>query len=187
MVLVRNRDDGRTELCAPAVGYFRASPAIGAVITPGLTLGELEILGAIHHLVAPKAARGLVVESLGRELGRAPAEYGAALLVLDPGAVQNASPETTEAEAAEQEGLVFRAPGSGRFYRRSAPGRPAFVEVGDEIKEGQTVGLLEVMKTFNRLTYGGQSLPAGARVVRVVPEDGADLVKGDPILELEEP
>jgi biotin carboxyl carrier protein len=81
--------------------------------------------------------------------------------------------------------LVVRAPMSGRFYTRPAPGQPSFVAAGDEVGPQKTVGLLEVMKTFNRITYGGDGLPSHARVVRVIAADGSDLRAGDPILEVE--
>ena len=58
------------------------------------------------------------------------------------------------------------------------------MKAGDEIKTGAAVGLLEVMKTFNRITYGGPGLPETATVVRVVPSDGDDVEAGDPLLEL---
>ena len=41
------------------------------------------------------------------------------------------------------------------------------------------------MKTFNRITYGGDGLPARARVVRILPADGDDLDGGQPLLEIE--
>jgi biotin carboxyl carrier protein len=88
-------------------------------------------------------------------------------------------------QIASSEGLVFRAPMSGRFYRRAGPGKPAFVSEGDLISAGHTVCLLEVMKTFNRLAYGGDDLPERARVKAVLPADGDDIAAGAAILELE--
>jgi acetyl-CoA carboxylase biotin carboxyl carrier protein len=44
--------------------------------------------------------------------------------------------------------------------------------------------LLEVMKTFHRVTYGGPGLPDTARVVRVLIADGDDVNAGDPLLAL---
>ena len=52
------------------------------------------------------------------------------------------------------------------------------------MKRGQTLGLLEVMKTFNRLVYQGDALPDAAKVERVVPNEGDDVVRGDVILSL---
>jgi acetyl-CoA carboxylase biotin carboxyl carrier protein len=39
-----------------------------------------------------------------------------------------------------------------------------------------------VMKTFNRVVYGGAGLPDEATVARVVPTDGDDVSQGDPLL-----
>ena len=52
---------------------------------------------------------------------------------------------------------------------------------GAELHTGATVCLLEVMKTFNRVTYSG----APARVRALLVADGADVNAGDPILALE--
>jgi acetyl-CoA carboxylase biotin carboxyl carrier protein len=80
---------------------------------------------------------------------------------------------------------VFRSPSAGRYYGRPSPDKPPFVSVGDEVHEGQVVGLLEVMKTFTRIPYGGAVLPRRAKVTRIVPSDEEDLDQGSPILELE--
>jgi biotin carboxyl carrier protein len=86
---------------------------------------------------------------------------------------------------ADMEGaLAFIAPMSGRFYSRPSPSEPPFVSDGDIVKRGQTLGLLEVMKTFNRLVYEGDSLPDAAKVEKVVPNEGDDVVRGDVILAL---
>ncbi|HUS63967.1 MAG TPA: biotin/lipoyl-containing protein, partial [Kofleriaceae bacterium] len=83
-------------------------------------------------------------------------------------------------------GLAVRAPSSGRYWGRPAPGKPPFVSVGDELQPGQTVCLLEVMKTFHRVTYGGDGLPARGRVATIAPADGDDLAAGDVIIEVVE-
>jgi acetyl-CoA carboxylase biotin carboxyl carrier protein len=53
------------------------------------------------------------------------------------------------------------------------------------IERGQTIGLLEVMKTFTRINYDNPKLPARARILAVVAADQADLDRGDVILQLE--
>jgi acetyl-CoA carboxylase biotin carboxyl carrier protein len=171
---------------SPAVGLWRGGPSPGRVVRPGDEIGELEILGVLHRLVAPAHAVGAVVDD-GRPR-RAPiaVDHGAVLFRVDPAAVAGtlAAAETAQ-DAATTGALLFRAPLSGRFYARPGPDQPPFVHAGDEIAEGQTVGLLEVMKTFNRLTYGGEGLPVRARVKAVLPDNEADLDQGDAILELE--
>lgn len=178
-----DRDGERVRLLSPGVGYLRGAPPVGARVFPGASVGELEVLGVVHALEAPAGATGVVVERAGA-LSRAPVDYGAQIAVLDPragGAVADA-----EAPAAAGLGdLLFLAPTSGRFYRRPGPDQAPFVAVGDVLEAGRTICLLEVMKTFNRVTYGAAGLPARARVTAVLPEDGADLDRGQPILELE--
>lgn len=187
------------ELRSPAVGLWREAPAPGTLVRPGDAIGRLEILGVLHRVVVPPGARGMVIAGLphdagagadaGAALARRPLGHGQRMLVLDPAATADAIADAAPAAAAviTPEGLAFRAPTSGRFYSRPSPDRPSFVSVGDEIEPGRTVCLLEVMKTFNRVTYGGKGMPARARVKAIVPADEADLAAGDIILLLDEP
>jgi acetyl-CoA carboxylase biotin carboxyl carrier protein len=59
------------------------------------------------------------------------------------------------------------APVVGAFYRSPKPGAPPFAEVGDEVTEDSTVGLVEVMKMFNSVTAGVRG-----RVVEILVENG---------------
>jgi acetyl-CoA carboxylase biotin carboxyl carrier protein len=47
------------------------------------------------------------------------------------------------------EGHVLRSPMVGTFYASSAPDKPAFVTVGQQVKEGETLAIIEAMKMFN--------------------------------------
>ena len=60
----------------------------------------------------------------------------------------------------------------------------ALDKITEYLAAGQTVGLIEVMKTFHRVLYGGPELPPSARIERVVANDGDDLSAGDVIVEL---
>src|SRR5690606_3181477 len=112
-------------------------------------------------------------------LTRRPVDYGTELLTLDPEALGGAlAAEASKASAAPLSAdgmLLFTAPSSGRFYQRPAPDKPPFVEVGQIIERGHTLGLLEVMKTFTRIYYDDPKLPARAKVVAIVAADQADL------------
>jgi biotin carboxyl carrier protein len=96
-----------------------------------------------------------------------------------------AAPTQAAKSPGDVEGLVFRAPLAGRVYFRPSPDKPRFVEEGGVITRGTTVCMLEVMKTFNRIAYVGESLPERARVVGFLIADGADVELGTPILQLE--
>ncbi len=49
------------------------------------------------------------------------------------------------------EGHVVKAPMVGTFYASSTPGAPAFVKVGQQVKQGETIGIIEAMKMFNQI------------------------------------
>ena len=55
------------------------------------------------------------------------------------------------AEAEEDEPLFITSPIVGTFYSAAAPDVPAFVKVGDRVKNGQTVCILEAMKLMNEI------------------------------------
>src|SRR5690242_9425139 len=70
-----------------------------------------------------------------------------------PAAAPMAAPAAAAAPAvaAEPTGHVIKSPMVGTFYRSSAPGAPAFVEVGSTIKEGDTLCIIEAMKLLNEI------------------------------------
>jgi acetyl-CoA carboxylase biotin carboxyl carrier protein len=184
------RADGLTELRSPGVGLWRGAPPLGEVIVGGQPIGELETLGVLTRLRTPAGASGRVVEALGAASGlaRRTAQHGDALLVLDPSvgaASETGSASRADATSNTAGALVLRTPSSGRYYGKPGPGKAPFVAVGDVVVEGQSVALLEVMKTFTRVQYGGEGLPPRARVRAIVPADESDLAPGDVILELE--
>ncbi len=192
LALSSSREDGKLELRSPAVGLWREQPSNGSLLQPNARIGQLEVLGQLRPMYAPAAARGLVVETGGDQAAaRRPVHFQQMLVLLDPAASSETDSATSAAatigndSATTTTGLVFRASTSGRFYERPGPDKEPFVKVGDVVEQGHAVAILEVMKTFNRLFYGGNDLPARARVLRIVPADGADLNAGDPILELE--
>jgi acetyl-CoA carboxylase biotin carboxyl carrier protein len=176
------------ELRAPGPGMFLPWVGQGDLVTPGSDLGELVVLGRASILVVPRTAGAGI--ALRLPPAAHPVAYGDLLVEIDPslqgaaGASASASaPGAATGDAAL--GLVFHAPTSGRFYGRSGPDKPPFVAEGTQLTAGSTVCLLEVMKTFHRVTYGGPGLPDTARVRRVLVADGADVNAGDPLLALE--
>lgn len=55
-------------------------------------------------------------------------------------------------EKSELDGHVVTSPMIGTFYSASAPGEPAYVQVGDEVETGQVIGIIEAMKIMNEIT-----------------------------------
>ena len=167
------------ELRAPQPGWFRCTVAADHLVATGDVIGELDVLGRITAVVAPRV-RG-IAELVATDDARRAVGYGDVLIRVVAEKQRGVVAPAPAAEAHELSGLLFRAPTSGRYYSRSSPDKPAFVTVGSEIAPGATVCLLEVMKTFNRVTYAG----ARVRVTELLVADGADVTGGDPLLALE--
>jgi acetyl-CoA carboxylase biotin carboxyl carrier protein len=180
--------DGQLELRAPAPGLFTPELGAGELVAAGTLIGELAVLGRGFAVLAPpQTPKGIVVRIPTRAAHSV--GYGDALVTLDPSLQLGDAAAAGGAGAAAPfavDGLVFRAPTSGRFYGRSAPDKPPFVVEGAELTAGVTICLLEVMKTFHRVTYGGPDLPDAARIRKILVVDGADVNAGDPLLALDE-
>lgn len=173
------------ELRAPRPGVFVPWVDPGELVTAGAALGALVVLGRTIAVIAPRSGGTTgIVRPLATTASRA-VGYGDVLVSLDPSLQLAAGGGEAAAATPATVGLVFRAPTSGRFYGRSGPDKPPFVAEGTQLARGATICLLEVMKTFHRVTYGGPGLPESARVARVLVADGDDVNLGDPLLALE--
>lgn len=72
------------------------------------------------------------------------------------------------------------APIPGTFYRRPTPDEPPFKNDGDTVAAGDTLGLIEVMKTFNAVTA-----ETAGRLVRFLVENEDPVMAGEPLYEIE--
>ncbi|HWX66768.1 MAG TPA: acetyl-CoA carboxylase biotin carboxyl carrier protein [Rhodanobacter sp.] len=72
-----------------------------------------------------------------------------------PAPVTVAAPAAAVVEAPAVDALpaghVVKAPMVGTFYASATPGTPAFVKVGQQVKAGETLGIIEAMKMFNQI------------------------------------
>ena len=78
--------------------------------------------------------------------------------------------------AAAQEGHVFKSPMVGTFYRAPSPDAKAFVEVGQAVKEGQTICIIEAMKLMNEIEADKTGV-----VKAVLVENGQPVEYGQPL------
>jgi acetyl-CoA carboxylase biotin carboxyl carrier protein len=93
---------------------------------------------------------------------------GAASPVEAPGAAAPA--------AAAPQGHIVTSPMVGTFYRAPSPGANPFVQIGDTVKEGQTICIIEAMKLLNEI----ESDKAGV-VKEVLVENGQAVEYGQPL------
>ncbi len=94
------------------------------------------------------------------------------------GSVPAAAPAKAE-DLASNPGTLT-SPMVGTAYRSPEPGKPAFAEVGSKVTEGQTVLIIEAMKTMNQI-------PAhrSGTVTRVLVEDAQPVEYGEPLVVIE--
>jgi KipI family sensor histidine kinase inhibitor len=78
--------------------------------------------------------------------------------------------------------LDVTAPLLGTFWRRPSPDTPPYVEEGDTIEAGQTIGVIEVMKSFHEVTA-----TAAGVVRRILVDDGATVEYGQPLVVVDPP
>jgi acetyl-CoA carboxylase biotin carboxyl carrier protein len=93
-----------------------------------------------------------------------------------PGHAPAPAAEAVAAVAAEPTGHTVKSPMVGTFYRSSAPGSPAFVEVGSTIKEGDTLCIIEAMKLLNEIDSDVSGV-----VTKILVENGQPVEFGQPL------
>ena len=99
-----------------------------------------------------------------------------------PAAAPAAVPESAVApeaatEASEDDNLItIKSPIIGTFYRKSAPDKPVFVEVGDTVKEGDVLCVIEAMKLFNEI----ESEVSGT-IVKILVDDASPVEFDQPL------
>jgi acetyl-CoA carboxylase biotin carboxyl carrier protein len=87
-----------------------------------------------------------------------------------------AAPVAAEAPA----GHVVKSPMVGTFYRSSSPGAKPFVEIGSQVKEGETVCIIEAMKILNEI-----EADKTGTIIQVLCENGQAVEYGQPLFVIE--
>lgn len=115
--------------------------------------------------------------------GAAPVAVAMPLMQAQPMAAAQpaAAVAAPAAEVAPAEtGHVVKSPMVGTFYRASSPGAKAFAEVGDQVKEGQAVCIIEAMKIMNEI----EADKAGT-ITKILVDNGQPVEYGQPLFVIE--
>jgi acetyl-CoA carboxylase biotin carboxyl carrier protein len=83
-------------------------------------------------------------------------------------------------EAAAPAGHAVKSPMVGTFYRSASPGAKAFVEVGSQVKEGETICIIEAMKILNEI-----EADKSGTVTQILCENGQAVEYGQPLFMIE--
>lgn len=139
-------------------------------------VSELEITEAEGKVRIVKGSQAVVQNYVPTP---APMLASAPQTPMAPQATPMAAP--SEAPATESNPLhTVKSPMVGTFYRSSSPGAKAFVEVGDMVKEGDTICIIEAMKILNEI-----EADKSGKVVQVLCENGQAVEYGQALLTIE--
>lgn len=111
---------------------------------------------------------------------------GAPLVMQQPAVAMVAAPSVqavatpaapaADASAGQPSGHPVKSPMVGTFYRSASPGAKPFVEVGDTVKEGDTICIIEAMKILNEI-----EVDKSGTVSKVLCENGQAVEYGQPL------
>ena len=91
------------------------------------------------------------------------------------------APAPELADATEPEENIVKAPMVGIFYESQAPGKPSFVELGQTVKEGDVLCIIEAMKIMNQV-----EAERGGVVSKIMVENGEPVEYGQPLFIIRE-
>ncbi len=165
---------------AAAAASTASAPAVSGV-APAQIINNADYSG-IAQIIS--AASGLSLEEFSIKKGDlaltvrgtsngAPRPAAPASAPAAPATVAEAAPAAAPVEAK----ATVDAPLVGTFYSAPGPGKPAFVKVGDIVKKGQPVCIVEAMKLFNEI-----GATADGKVTAILAKDGDAVVKDQPLI-----
>jgi acetyl-CoA carboxylase biotin carboxyl carrier protein len=138
-------------------------------------IAEIEIKEGEEAVRISRMPPGAIVQPPQMaHLAPAPATAAAPALVTDVAAAEGAAQKPTPNEH------VITAPMVGTFYASPSPGAKPFVEIGDEIKVGQVLCIIEAMKMMNQI-----EADRAGRVASVMARNGDPVEFGQPLFVVE--
>lgn len=111
-----------------------------------------------------------------------PSHQAAATPAAAPASTEASAPTAPKKDTAPKTDnlITIKSPMIGTFYRQSGPDKPTFVNVGDEIKPGKVVCIIEAMKLFNEI----ESEISGT-IVKVLVDDASPVEYDQPLFLVE--
>jgi len=136
-------------------------------------VSELEITEAEGKVRIVKSAPAGFAAPVSYTVAPAP-QAAPAVAAVEPQAA------AVPAAAAEPTGHIVKSPMVGTFYRSSSPGAKPFVELGDTIKEGETICIVEAMKILNEI-----EADKSGTVTQILVDNGQAVEYGQPLYVIE--
>ena len=131
----------------------------------------------IYDLIACFERSSLQTLRLSRQDFSIELSRGGSAAAAPPAPAAMTAPAAVSAAPREADGEAITAPLVGTFYAAPAPDQPPFVSVGDRVKKGQTVCLIEAMKMMSEVPA-----PCDCIIEAVLKENGELAAFGEPLL-----
>jgi acetyl-CoA carboxylase biotin carboxyl carrier protein len=125
-----------------------------------------------------RVARELTVQAAPQVYAPAPAPMAAAPAPVS--APASAPAAAAPAAPAERKGDLVKSPMVGTIYLQATPGAPPFIKPGDKVTEGQTLMIVEAMKTMNPIPS-----PRAGKVIEILVGDAQPVEFGEPLVIIE--
>lgn len=142
---------------------------------------DQDLIKDLADLLSETGLSEIEIEQSGLRV-RVARAVGGQMSVAMPAPAAPAAPAATAEETpapASGPGLVT-SPMVGTAYHSSAPGTPAFVKVGDTVSKGQTLLIVEAMKTMNQIPS-----PVAGRVAEIFVDNSQPVEFGEPLMRIE--
>ena len=136
------------------------------------TISELEITEA--------EGKVRIVKSTGAQMMADPTQMVTVAAPAPAATVAAEAPAAAPAAPAAPAGHTVKSPMVGTFYRSSSPGAAPFVQIGSQVKEGDTLCIVEAMKILNEI----ESDKSGT-VTQILCENGQAVEYGQPLFIIE--
>jgi acetyl-CoA carboxylase biotin carboxyl carrier protein len=178
-------------VASPVVGIADGALRKGRFLNPFDKILTVKVLNQRYMLRLPRDVQGRITEVYVPDRCT-PVAYNEPIARLDPRAAEAPAGEGAAAAIGGHGGgeltdaglIEVNSPTEGIFYRRPSPEAPPYVEAGSNVVTGTVLGLVEVMKCFNQIAYGGAGLPPKGEVVKVLAEDGAEVSFGQTLFRI---
>ena len=142
---------------------------------------DLDRIEALARLMRENGLAELELEVGGARLALRLAGVVAPAPAPAPAAAASAPAPATPAVAAApaEAGALVKAPMVGTFYRSAKPGAPPFVDVGDKVRKGQVLCILEAMKLMNEIESDAEGT-----VAAILVDNGRPVQFGQPLFRI---
>lgn len=180
-------------ITAPVLGLYSNLPITGEFINKGALVGKVRILNTLYHLYLPPNLSGTVINcNKNRDL-IIPLEYHQELFSLGPDRPdQNntsqliAHNKNSKDNTPLEHGFAVTSFTTGIFYSSPSPDLPPFVTEGQQIEQGKVLGLIEVMKTFNHLTFQGTKNSDRGIIKKILVRNNQEVKLGESLFLIED-